>query len=222
LFDRIADERRDERMRIASELHDDVLQSLIRVSQIGSFLRKEVEDHTQAARDASEMLTTSREAISQLRDVVSDLRKSPLVRGGLVPTLRGLVRDLEMDWRVKIELQAASVEGLSAEAQMVLYQTAREGLINALKHADAENLGVRIAWEGEEVRLTVTDDGRGFILGSSDPSLHFGLGLVEERVRLAGGRFSIESGNASGTRLSVWMPINQPNQRPRPVSAQGS
>ena len=218
LFDRLADERRDERIRIASELHDEVLQSLIRVSQLSAFLVKEVPADTQAGKDATEIAAASRGAIEELRAVVSDLRKSPLVRGGLLPTLRSLIRDLELDWRVKIELEVSASGDLPPESQMILYQAAREGLLNALKHAGANTIRAVLV-EGEtEVSLVIEDDGKGFIPEEVDSSHHFGLGLIKERVGLSGGSFSIESEQGQGTRLLVSLPLDRQTDDPVPIA----
>jgi signal transduction histidine kinase len=207
LSDRATEERRDERLRIARGLHDDVLQSLIRISQLGFFLKRETPSETQAADDAAELVQISNDTISILREVVGDLRKSPLGRGGLVRTLRDLSRDLQIQSRVGISVTGPRELPLSAEGQLAAYHVAKEGILNALKHARASSIQVRVHRVGEAVSVEVVDDGHGFDPGGVDESMHFGLGLLRERAHKLGGRLLVESTPGSGTRLIVILPV---------------
>ena len=123
LSDRIVDERRDERLRIAADLHDDVVQSLIHILQLGRFLRGETESGSQAFRDATELAELTEETLTELRHVVGDLRYSPLGRGGLIPTLQGLARDLRFDWRTKITVMVPDEVKLMPEQQVAALLT---------------------------------------------------------------------------------------------------
>jgi signal transduction histidine kinase len=206
LFDRIVDERKDERLRISADLHDDVLQSLVRISQLAGFLRQETAVDGTAAKDAEDIHSLTDQTIKDLRHVVADLRASPLGRGGLVPTLKSLGRDLQLDWQVPIRVEAPADLQLRSDEQVVLYQVAKEGLVNALKHARPTEVSIRLSERDSDVFLEVRDDGQGFDVASVDTSSHFGLGLVEERVRLYRGSVELASEKGSGTRLSVRLP----------------
>jgi signal transduction histidine kinase len=208
LSDRVVEERRDERIRIACGLHDDVLQSLIRISQLGFFLKRETPSETQAADDAAELVQISNDTIRILREVVGDLRKSPLGRGGLVRTLRDLSRDLQIQWRTRISVTGPRELPLSAEGQLAAYHVAKEGILNALKHAGASSVQVSVHPVGESVSVEVVDDGHGFDPEGVDESMHFGLGLLRERAHMLGGRFLLESTPGSGTRLVVVLPVS--------------
>lgn len=208
-FDRIIDERRDERLRIASGLHDDVLQSLIRMSQLGYFLSRGSGSSTQPRKDATELAHLSQASIEALRGVVSDLRTSPVGRGGLVATLKNLAEDLQLDWGVRVVLESPDEVHVADEVQVAVYQVAREGLVNALKHARASQVHVRLSESAHELVLIVRDDGQGFDEQTVDRSQHFGLGLAKERVRLAGGRLVISSKRDHGTRFKATFPIDR-------------
>lgn len=217
-FGRIVDERKDERLRIATDLHDDVLQSLIRITHLGSLLGREVPSAGPAAEDARQVVQASQETIQILRSVVGDLRKSPLGRGGLVSTLRGLAADLQLDWGTKIEVQAAVDTEIAAEVQLILYQVAREAVLNALKHSGSSFVRVSLWEEGPEAFLAVEDEGVGFDQTAIDESTHFGIGLIRERVGLAGGKLVVESSPQHGTRLWVCFPIQlEAVPEPRPI-----
>lgn len=208
LSDRVVEERRDERLRIACGIHDDVLQSLIRISQLGFFLKRDTPSGTQAADDAAELVQISDDTIRLLREVVGDLRKSPLGRGGLVRTLRDLSRDLQIQSRVRISVNGPRQLPLSAEGQLTAYHVAKEGILNALKHAGASSIQVGVHLVGGSVSVEVVDDGHGFDPEGVDESMHFGLGLLRERTHKLGGRFLLESTPGSGTRLVIVLPGN--------------
>jgi len=201
LSEGMADERKDERLRIASGLHDDVLQGLIRISQLSSFLRKETQERTQARQDAVELQQQTEDTMQTLRDVLGDLRKSPLGRGGLLVSLQGLARDLAIQWQVPISVDGPRELNVAPEAQLAAYHVAREAILNALKHAEASSVRVTIGATSESLRISVADDGCGFEPDAVDESVHFGLGLMRERVALHGGSLLIESSRETGTRL---------------------
>jgi signal transduction histidine kinase len=202
----IVEERRDERIRIGAELHDEVLQSLIRVSQLGAFIRDETPPRSQVGMDAAEVVSVAERAIQELRQVVADLRKSPLGRQGLIPTLKSLGRDMQLEWRVPIHVEAAQELDLSEEEQLLLYQVAKEGIINAVKHAEPNAVSVRLGERGSSVYLEVRDDGRGFDADTTVDPDGYGLGLLRERVERQGGEVVLASGKAGGTSLSVLLP----------------
>jgi signal transduction histidine kinase len=221
LSEQIADERRDERLRIAGGLHDDILQSLIRISQLGSFLRDATNEKTEPGRDALELLALSNETIETLREVVGDLRQSPVGRGGLVLSLRGLAQDLSIQWRTQITVEGPFELDVSSDTQLGAYHIAKEGLLNALKHASASSVLVRVQQLPEAMSIQIQDDGQGFDPSQVDQSVHFGLGLMRERVDMLGGRLEIRSATGLGTRLTAILPaqrarITETPDEPRP------
>jgi signal transduction histidine kinase len=208
LSDRIADERRDERVRIASDLHDDVLQSLIRMSQLSRFLRQEAPKGSQAERDASELVETSDQTMTVLRDVVGDLRRSPVGRGGLVRTLRGLAQDMNIEWRVPVSVEGPDQLDAPAGIQLIAYHVAKEGMLNALKHGQPSHVHVRFSASHSTLCVDIWDDGIGFMPDRVDESSHFGLGLMRERVQMHGGTLGIGSKPGEGTHVSVELPTS--------------
>jgi signal transduction histidine kinase len=206
LSERIVDERRDERTRIAGELHDDVLQRIISLRMTASLVQK-LHHSGVSRRDIEHLVTEAEAAIEELRSVIGDLKGSPLGRGGLVPTLRGLAVDLEVDWKTPIYMEVTPELRVPAETQLTIYQVAREALINALKHASASRIEVHLIQRAGLLSLSVQDDGIGFDEAALDPSRHFGLGLLRERVRLADGKLSLETTSEKGTTLKATFPV---------------
>jgi two-component system, NarL family, sensor histidine kinase DegS len=214
LSQRMAEERRDERLRIASDLHDEVLQDVTRIWMQSRFARAQCTETGPLSNDLDQLVSDSEGALASLRIVVSDLKRSPLGRGGLVQTTEQLVRDLRLDWGRRIEFRPPEYDlsGVSADLQLVAYQVVREGLINALKHSGAGAIEVSLAKTDSDLIVIVKDDGVGFDPDSVDRSSHFGLGLVRERVRMVGGQLGILSGKDSGSELRVSLPAQGPSR----------
>jgi signal transduction histidine kinase len=207
LLDRVTDERKDERLRIAGELHDTVLQSLTKLWMIANVLAKRDKDSSAAAADIEELARLSDGAISELRRLLSEIRQSPLGRGGLVPTLDGLVRDLRLEWQKKIRMTASSDIELPGKLQIVAYQVAREGLMNALQHANASTVWVDVRRHGDCLIIEVRDDGRGFDAGQPS-SLHFGLNILRERLEACKGKLVLDTQPGRGTTLRALIPTS--------------
>jgi signal transduction histidine kinase len=208
LVDRGVDERRDERLRIAGDLHDDVLQSLTHVWLLAKVLERKAAHEIDRSSDRQDLVASSEASIESLRAVIHDLKESPLGRGGLVPTMRLLVRDLKLDWKLPISLETPDRVALSPEAQVVAYQVAREAILNALKHAKASRIRVTIQQLSESVELSVEDDGVGFAREKIDSGTHFGVGLMDERVKRVQGTLMIQTQGQAGTRLAATFPLS--------------
>lgn len=205
--EKIADERRDERLAVAGELHDEVLPPLFKVHLMGQVIRRDLDsgrlldlDH-----DLPELLAATAAAQEAIRALVSDLRGSPLGPGGLSNTLSLLARQLESESPARIELHLEEVEA-SSLSQLLTYHVAREALSNAVRHARAKLVTVRLWQEEERIRLVVDDDGVGFDRRAIDRTSHFGLQLMSERVESAQGQLAIDSSPGFGTRVVVSIP----------------
>ena len=208
LSQRMTEERRDERLRIASDLHDEVLQDVTRIWMQSRFAREQCTDDGPLARDLEQLVSDSEGALASLRSVISDLKRSPLGRAGLVQTTEQLVRDLRLDWgkRIEFETPADDLSGLPPDVQLATYQVVREGLINSLKHSNAPSISVTLGLERSGLVATVKDNGVGFDPNAVDRSSHFGLGLIQERVRMLGGDLQIRSKIGHGCEIRVRLP----------------
>jgi signal transduction histidine kinase len=209
-------ERRDERMVVAGQLHDEVLPTLFKVNLMGRVIKEDLE----AGRlldldfDVPELLSSIDVAQNSVRNLVGSLRRSSLGPGGLVTTLGLLADDLQTSGAAPIRLDVEDIEG-SDEALLVLYQVAKEALTNAAKYSQSRDIGVRVWSEGGVGRLVVTDEGIGFELSRVDHRDHFGLQLMKERVESRGGRLIVESRLGRGTTIAVAVPLSLPDDRLR-------
>jgi signal transduction histidine kinase len=206
LSDRILDERRDERMRVAGDLHDEVLQDVIRIWLWARLLEKQGTAST-SSDDVRELARASQSSIESIRNVIRGLKECSMSWGGLRPTLQGLVRDLRLEWKAKIQLHLPDVLDVDEATQLGAYQVVREALINSLKHAQASAIIITMQVAKGELSVQVEDDGIGYLVETVDTSTHFGLGLIEDRVSKLGGRTIIRSVPNIGTTVQANFPI---------------
>lgn len=197
----IAEERLDERLRIAASLHDDVIQGLHNVTLYAQVIRRDMQlgKLLQLEDDVPALVTAAQQAADLTRDVIRDLRGSPIGRLGLVQTLTAYARELSAESGVRIECRFTSVR-VGPTTQLLIYQVAREALVNAVSHAKASRILISLIDDGSRVLLTVVDDGAGFE-SQSKHSGHFGLELMRERAALSGGSLNIEASPGLGTSV---------------------
>jgi signal transduction histidine kinase len=203
----MARERKDERLALAGELHDEVLPFLFKVHLMGQVLKQDLAAGKllELDDDLPELLLATEAAQRAIRDLLGDLRRSPLGAAGLLPTLRLLVDQLVAAGSPQVTIEQEEFES-SPLAQLLAYQIIREALHNAAKHAGASGISVRIWPDDTVVRISVTDDGAGFDWSRVDTSRHFGLQIMKERLEAAGGSMFVDSRLGSGTMVAASIP----------------
>ena len=198
-----------ERNRLALELHDVVSQKLfslvLTAEAAGTLLEREGD--TDAARAKVERLQTlAREALDEIRSLVLELRPPELERDGLCGTLRKhveVLRALHED-KLDIALDVDDAVSIGEDRDREVLRVAQEALANAVRHAGAGHVGVRLARANGGVVLEVTDDGVGF--DPADPELrsrHLGLTSMEERAQRLGGALELRSARGEGTTVRL-------------------
>jgi signal transduction histidine kinase len=195
-----------ERNRLALELHDAVSQKLFSVVLTAEAAATLLERDRGATRAQIERVgELAREALDELRSLIDELRPADLERDGLAGTLRKhaeVLRPLH-EAELDLELDDAASAG-DAERDHELLRIAQEAIQNALRHASAGQVRIRLAERGEAIELEVTDDGIGF--DPSAPQLRarrLGLTSMEERARRVGGELEIRSQPGRGTTVRV-------------------
>jgi signal transduction histidine kinase len=203
----ISDERRDERHAIAGELHDGVLPPLLQVHLMGQVIRQDLNSGRllDLDEDLPALLSATEVAQSVIRDLLGDLRRSPIGVGGLATTIRMLAEELESHGSPPFALRVDDVEGSHA-AQLLVFQVAREAMTNAAHHSKGSQIEVHL-WQDGGLRLIVSDDGIGFDKADLPVPNHFGLNLIAERVEAAGGSAVIDSYPGGGTRVVALIPL---------------
>jgi len=206
MLDRIEAERREsvqrslaaqerERQRIAQELHDEIGQSLTALLlQVEGLARSVPEEE----RDAlAELSRATRDTLDQVRDVARRLRPEVLDDLGLGKAIAALCERLGEQSGVDISCAVdPELPQLAPESELVAYRVAQEAMTNTLRHSGAEHAALVLERDGEDVLLTVADDGRGIGEDADDGS---GIQGMRERALLIGARLRIDPGEPSGT-----------------------
>ena len=200
----------EERRRLARELHDDTIQSLIALNQRIQMAQLEAADEPTAVR-LSEMQQMAQQTIADLRRLTRDLRPIYLEDLGLAPALNMLARDTSQVLGIPVDFHSSGSERrLPSEVELAFYRIGQEGLNNVMRHAQASMAELHLQFDPDQIILSIHDDGRGFAVPDSPLEMtangHFGLLGIQERTEIMGARFSIESEPGSGTRLTISLP----------------
>ena len=195
-----------ERNRLALELHDVVSQKLFSVMLTAEAAATQIDQDPAAARAQLKRLRElTKEALDELRSLILGLRPPELERDGLEGTLR---KEVEMVARTHgIDVRLEIEPGFNPDAgerELALLRIAHEALHNAIRHARADRVVVRLGSINDNPVVEVTDDGIGFDPDAPDVrSRHLGLTSMEERASELDGRLRIESSPGRGTTVRI-------------------
>ncbi|MEA2147379.1 MAG: hypothetical protein QOG59_2966 [Solirubrobacteraceae bacterium] len=198
-----------ERNRLALELHDAVSQKLFSLVLTAEAAATQYDRDPAAARTQLERLRSlSREALEELRSLILGLRPPELARDGLAATLRSQAEMLERVHGVPIALSTGTSldpqPPLGPDAELDILRIANEALHNAVRHAGAQRVTMRLSTEPGTLVLEVSDDGTGFDPGRPElRARHLGLTSMEERARELGGHLEIRSRPGAGTTVRL-------------------
>lgn len=198
-----------ERKRVAAELHDGLGQLLqIIKGRALSGLNRRDDSSDETARQLEEISRTAAQAISEVRAISDALRPVELDQLGLSGAVEWMAAQATATSETRFACELTKIEKpLPPEMEISLYRIAQEGINNVLKHAEATEAILELKREDDVVRLSLLDDGRGFNNSArvTTPRARFGHGLagIEERVKLMGGEFDLQSAPGRGTRLTI-------------------
>ncbi|MGY1915849.1 sensor histidine kinase [Blastococcus sp. SYSU DS0973] len=204
--DRLVTAREEERRRIRRDLHDGLgpqLASAVMALDVASrALGREPER-------AAPLVTTARdqlqEAVGDVRRIVHDLRPPALDDLGLLGALRATGPALLDDGPPKISIEGSGpLDDLPAAVEVAAYRIAQEALTNAVRHAGAEHIDVRLRGEADALAVEVVDDGRG-CRDDAPPGL--GLRSMRDRATELGGTCQVTPAPGGGTRVSAVLPL---------------
>jgi signal transduction histidine kinase len=202
-----------EHKRLARELHDELGQ-YVNAIKLDAFTIEE-----SAARDPTICLQSARAIVratdhihGAVTDMIGRLRPVGLDELGLVAAVEHCIDQ----WRrrlphTRFQLRASgALDGLAEPLNLTAYRLIQEGLTNIYKHADAKNVGIALErlrvpqTDVDELRLTVTDDGRGMRPSAAEG--RFGLLGMRERVQMVGGTFVLQSAPNQGVQFEARLP----------------
>ena len=215
-------------VRMALDVHDGPMQELVAAGFALSTLRVRLEDERvdpAAVRSAVDTIARQLGVVEQgLRSVIFSLE-----HGGEAVPLRDAVEEVVATARARSRAEIGlrfegAIEATTDSQRIALCQVVRESLANALRHADAKTIRVRVAGTDRALHVEVADDGRGFdpqAVASAGGGHQVGLAGMRERLRLLGGTFAIDSRPGGGTtvtaRLEKWQPDETEPGRTEPA-----
>jgi PAS domain S-box-containing protein len=203
----------EERKRIARELHDETLQSMVILSRqvddlIGKTRPAGLETDAKALEDIREKLDG---LTREIRRFSQDLRPSVLDHLGLLPALELLTTRLSENPGFRAALKVVGTpHRLPAEVELVLFRIIQEALNNVSRHSQATKAEVTAEFSNFEARFIIMDNGKGFevprVMGDLAREGKLGLAGMQERANLVGGTLTIQSAQGKGTTLTVVVP----------------
>jgi two-component system, NarL family, sensor kinase len=200
-----------ERRRIASDLHDGVVQDVAGVA-FGLAPLAETAAARGDERESSVLkgsAATLRQGVRDLRTLLVEIHPPSLESAGLEAALNDLLSPLQADGiRTELHVDDGATAGAASDA--LVYRVAREALRNAQKYAEAENVRIDVTRPmPETTRLVVTDDGKGFEPGEREARAdegHVGLTLLESLVKQSRGTLAVQSRPGEGTTVELEVP----------------
>jgi PAS domain S-box-containing protein len=205
-----------ERKRIAMELHDELGQSLIGLKlQLSGFSKKCKGESKNPGNEIPQALKQIDGMTRNIRRITQDLHPTMLEHLGLQEALRWLCDESAKYFKVNIlnGLKESSYGTFSKEQEVIIFRIFQEALNNIRKHARAKRVSILITAQGRNALFSIKDDGQGFdprVVINRNPS-RIGLGLtsMDERARMAGGVFKIQSQPGIGTAITLKVPFHE-------------
>lgn len=213
LAQRVVHSQEDERVRVARELHDGIIQVLVSAKFFIETAQLQMENgHAPAGAPAATLkrgLERLSEALIEVRRISHDLRPALLDDFGLAPAISLLVDEAAEQCPFTL---AFATEGqpfaLPLNQSTALFRISQESLTNARLHSEASQVRVTLAWRKRRVELTIEDDGQGFDVARVQTDQRSGIGLrnMRERMEGLGGTLNIRSG-ATGTSVTASLAV---------------
>jgi signal transduction histidine kinase len=198
----------EERNRLARELHDAVAQKLFSLRLTARAAAElATRDPVRTVAELEQVERLAGEALAELRAVIFELRPADLTGDGLLASLRKHVEVLDRAYDAELTFSAESSIALTDEAEAVVFRVAQEALYNALRHAHAARIAVRLSTSGRHVILEVYDDGGGFDVAAESGRDGLGLTSMRDRAMSVGGSLTIGSGPGGGTLVRLEVPL---------------
>jgi len=204
--------------RIAADLHDGPAQSLafalMRFDEmVGACGGRAVPDQS-APPDLRAIRDALRMSLDELRNIAAGMGMPGIAESSLVATAQRAVRDFERrnGLHIAVQIDETLVEADLA-TKITVYRLLQESLANCLRHAPGAVPEVRVWRAGDRVCVEIADSGPGFDTAAAADSGRLGLAFMQERVRLLGGEFGVESAPDSGTRIHACLPLSNEDSK---------
>lgn len=202
----------DERTRIACEIHDGLVQTLVGVNFKLDRCRELAQyDPSQCQGMLNQTRKQLKHAIQEARQVIYNLRPGHYEDLELVPALSNYLKSYEQHHCIRTEFRAVCDESrIGSKTKVFLFRMVQEALSNVSQHARATRVTVKLRMRRRDIAVTITDNGQGFnvraVLQDPEKWDHFGLRGMMERARMLGGEVVWDSKRGHGTRVAIRVP----------------
>ena len=198
----------EERNRLARDLHDSIKQNVFAIALLVGAARMHLPPDTLPAQtylaDAEALAEQTRQELTVL---IRELRPARLDEKGLAAVLRGYTEDWSRRMGIAVALQVQGERVIALDSEEALFRVAQEALANIARHSGAEHVTIHLAWDGAQVRLTITDDGTGFDVAHANGR---GVGLASMRERIATHNGTLKISSAAGaTTVEATLPLHE-------------
>lgn len=202
----------DERRRLARDLHDGLGQNLTAIKHQLMLLEDSLAKlPSPAATRLAEVIALCEQTLAETRQLSRLLRPQVLDDLGLLPALRWLGRTLGQPAGLAVEIESGTLPELDEDTRTLVFRIAQEALTNTVRHAGASHAGFRLSAGDGRLRFEAWDDGHGFdpdrVAGPGAHGEGSGLGAMQERVAMHGGRLQLVSRTGAGTQLRLDVPL---------------
>ena len=215
--ERMIEAQEEARKKLARDLHDGPTQSVAAIAMRVNFVRHMLERDPKAAfAELAKIEELAFRTNKEIRHMLFTLRPLTLESQGLVPALEAMAEKMRETYsqNMLVEADPAAVKALEINKQTVIFYIVEEAVNNARKHANAEQIWVRLHFVPQEkdlILLEIQDDGAGFdvdaITSSYEGRGSLGMVNLRERSELVNGLLNLESAPGRGTRVQVFIPL---------------
>lgn len=209
---------RQERERLARELHDSVSQVLYGIGLGTAGVGDAIGVDDQRAREGLDYMQSLVDVgMAEMRALLFELRSEALAEEGLVVALEKQVAALRGRYGLEIVTTLGEEPAASLQVKEALYRVGQEAMANAIRHARAAHIRLSLETRGDALVLEVSDDGIGFDPAADYPG-HLGLRSMRERMLRLGGHLAIESAPGTGAQVQTGVPLLPPGDQLRRAS----
>jgi two-component system sensor histidine kinase UhpB len=199
-----------ERTEIARDLHDDVSQQVAALGIGLSLVEARLADQPNTQREVARLRDMASGLADKVRHVSHALHPGVLQHAGLSAAIASHCDAVASQHPFTVRFDSRGVfSDVDIDIALCLYRAVQQGLRNVAMHANATRAWVLLTRSGNQIDLTITDNGRGFDTSTARTR---GLGLlsIEERVHLANGKFLVSSRLGGGSRMTIQVPVDLP------------
>lgn len=208
----------EERRRLAREVHDTLLQGVVGIAvQLRALVPSAEREGTVTADQLKHVIALAEQTVHEARAAVWNLRSPPHARCEFSRRLElSVLERAGPDADVRVTVSGRQRE-LRAARRIAAIRIAQEAVTNAVRHGSAKRIGLHVEYRASYLRLTITDDGVGFVPGRLGATSLTGWGVygMRERARALGGRVDIRSAPQAGTTVLLDLPYRRRERRNR-------